>query len=132
MRRPTLAYRSYGREGQTQLHDQREHGPHPHSGNPSVSGRSHCRWPKLSTVFKDAETADYVGLAEHCAKGDSFCSSAQAVKYGQSTPSPSAETCNRGASRDQMAVRGSKKGGGNPGAVTTPGFDACRNGAREG
>jgi hypothetical protein len=39
-------------------------------------------------IYKDAETAYYVGLAVHCAKGDSFCSSAQAVKYGQSTPSP--------------------------------------------
>jgi hypothetical protein len=40
--------------------------------------------------FKDAETADYVGVAVHCAQQSTFCSSAQAVKYGQTTPSPSA------------------------------------------
>jgi hypothetical protein len=40
--------------------------------------------------FKDPETADYVGLAVHCAKGNAFCASAQAVKYGQTTPSHSA------------------------------------------
>src|ERR1039458_8546051 len=38
--------------------------------------------------FKDAETADYVGLAVHCAQGNAFCSTAQAVKYGQTSPSP--------------------------------------------
>jgi hypothetical protein len=32
--------------------------------------------------FKDDETNDYVGLAVHCAQGDTFCSGAQAVKYG--------------------------------------------------
>jgi hypothetical protein len=37
--------------------------------------------------FKDAETADYVGVAVHCAQGSAFCSSASAVKYGQTTPS---------------------------------------------
>ena len=26
--------------------------------------------------FKDAETADYVGLAVHCAKGNAFCANA--------------------------------------------------------
>jgi hypothetical protein len=42
--------------------------------------------------FKDAEVADYVGLGVHCAQGagSQFCSSAQAVKFGQTTPSPSA------------------------------------------
>ena len=40
--------------------------------------------------FKDAETADYVGLAVHCAQGNAFCSTAQAVKYGQTSPSPTA------------------------------------------
>src|SRR5262249_5279064 len=39
---------------------------------------------------KDAETADYVGIGVHCAQGDSFCSTAQAVKFGQSSPSPTA------------------------------------------
>ena len=40
--------------------------------------------------FKDAETADYVGIAVHCARGSSFCAKAQGVKYGQSAPSPTA------------------------------------------
>jgi len=40
--------------------------------------------------FKDAETADYVGLAIHCAKGNSVCANAQAVKFGQTTPSNTA------------------------------------------
>jgi hypothetical protein len=40
--------------------------------------------------FKDPETADYVGVAVHCAQGNTFCTSATAVKYGQSTPSPTA------------------------------------------
>jgi hypothetical protein len=40
--------------------------------------------------YKDPETADYVGLAVHCAKGTSFCANAEAVKYGQTTPSHTA------------------------------------------
>ena len=40
--------------------------------------------------YKDAEIADYIGVAVHCAQSDPTCSSAQAVKYGQSSPSPSA------------------------------------------
>ena len=40
--------------------------------------------------FKDQETADYVGLAVHCAQDSAFCADAQAVKFGQSTPSPTA------------------------------------------
>jgi hypothetical protein len=40
--------------------------------------------------FKDAETADYVGIAVHCAQDSTFCSTAQGVKYGQTTPSPTA------------------------------------------
>jgi len=40
--------------------------------------------------FKNAEVADYVGLAVHCAKDSEFCSSAQAVKYGDTTPSSTA------------------------------------------
>jgi hypothetical protein len=42
--------------------------------------------------FKDPEVADYIGVAVHCAKGDSICANAQAVKFGQSTPSPTAVT----------------------------------------
>src|SRR5450755_1051622 len=41
-------------------------------------------------TFKDAETADYVGVAVHCAKGSAFCSTAQGVKFGQTSPSPTA------------------------------------------
>jgi hypothetical protein len=40
--------------------------------------------------FKDQETNDYVGLGVHCAQSDSFCSTAMAVKFGQSTPSNTA------------------------------------------
>ena len=40
--------------------------------------------------FKDPETADYIGLGVHCAKGSAFCADAQAVKYGQTTPSHTA------------------------------------------
>src|SRR5579862_8832714 len=37
--------------------------------------------------FKDQETNDYIGLAVHCAKGNAVCANAEAVKYGQSSPS---------------------------------------------
>jgi hypothetical protein len=40
--------------------------------------------------FKDAETADYVGVAVHCAQGSAVCADASAVKYGQAAASPSA------------------------------------------
>jgi hypothetical protein len=40
--------------------------------------------------FKDAEVADYVGVALHCAKGAAICANAQAIKFGQTSPSPSA------------------------------------------
>jgi hypothetical protein len=40
--------------------------------------------------FKDPETADYVGIGVHCAKGSAFCADAQAVKFGQTTPSSTA------------------------------------------
>jgi hypothetical protein len=42
--------------------------------------------------FKDAETADYVGVAVHCAKASAFCSTARGVKFGQTTPSLTAVT----------------------------------------
>ncbi|MGH9124614.1 MAG: hypothetical protein ACRDZ8_07790 [Acidimicrobiales bacterium] len=42
--------------------------------------------------FKDAETADYVGLAVHCAQGATFCSSASGVKFAQPTATPTAVT----------------------------------------
>ena len=40
--------------------------------------------------FKDAETADYVGVAVHCAQGNAFCSTAKADRGNQTTPSPTA------------------------------------------
>ncbi len=40
--------------------------------------------------FKDQEVADYVGLGVHCAQGDAFCASAQGVKFGETTSSPTA------------------------------------------
>jgi hypothetical protein len=40
--------------------------------------------------YKDPEVADYIGLAVHCAEGSAFCANAEAVKYGQTTPSHTA------------------------------------------
>ena len=40
--------------------------------------------------YKDPETADYIGLAIHCAKASAVCANAEAVKYGQTTPSHTA------------------------------------------
>jgi hypothetical protein len=40
--------------------------------------------------FKDPEVADYVGIGVHCASGSALCADAQGVKFGQSTPSPTA------------------------------------------
>ena len=40
--------------------------------------------------FKDAETADYVGLGVHCAQGQAFCADAMGVKFGQTQPSHTA------------------------------------------
>ena len=40
--------------------------------------------------YKDPETADYIGVAVHCAQGNAFCATAKAVKYGQTSPSPTA------------------------------------------
>ena len=45
-----------------------------------------------SDRFKDAETADYVGVAVHCAAGSAFCANASGVKFGQTTASPTAST----------------------------------------
>jgi hypothetical protein len=40
--------------------------------------------------FKDAEVADYVGVGVHCSRGSAFCSTAKGVKFGQTSPSPTA------------------------------------------
>jgi hypothetical protein len=42
--------------------------------------------------FKDAEVADYIGEAVHCAQGSATCADAKAVKFGQTQPTPSAVT----------------------------------------
>jgi hypothetical protein len=42
--------------------------------------------------FKDAESADYVGVAVHCATGAAFCATAKGVKFGQTTATPTAST----------------------------------------
>ena len=40
--------------------------------------------------YKDAETADYIGIAVHCARNNTVCSSARGVKYGQTSATPTA------------------------------------------
>ena len=60
---------------------------------PKVFGASSPEAQQLAAdtdSFKDAETADYVGVAVHCAKGSAFCSTAQGVKFGQAAPSATA------------------------------------------
>jgi hypothetical protein len=62
---------------------------------PKVFGTSSPEDEQLTNdpdSYKDPETADYVGLGVHCAKGSAFCSDATAVKYGQTTPSNTAVT----------------------------------------
>jgi hypothetical protein len=57
---------------------------------PKVFGASSAENAQLNAdpnSFKDAETADYVGLGVHCAAASPFCASASATKYGQGTPS---------------------------------------------
>jgi hypothetical protein len=60
---------------------------------PKVFGVNSPEYAQLKAdpdPYKDAETADYVGLGVHCARGNAFCADAKAIKYGQSTPSASA------------------------------------------
>ncbi|MGH8861090.1 MAG: hypothetical protein ACRDVG_07620, partial [Jatrophihabitantaceae bacterium] len=61
---------------------------------PTVFGPSSPEVAQLnadtSDSFKDIEVADYVGEAVHCARGDAVCADAQAVKFGQTSPSPTA------------------------------------------
>jgi hypothetical protein len=44
-----------------------------------------------SDSFKDAEVADYIGVALHCAKGAAICADAQANRGLETTPSPTAQ-----------------------------------------
>ena len=60
---------------------------------PKVFGASSPEAQQLSAdpnAFKDAETADYVGVAVHCASGSASCATAQGVKFGQGSPSATA------------------------------------------
>ncbi len=41
--------------------------------------------------FKDAEIADYIGVALHCTKGAAICANAQANRGNGTTPSPTAQ-----------------------------------------
>jgi hypothetical protein len=41
-------------------------------------------------AFKDAEVADYAGVAVHCASGSAVCAAAKAVKFGQQSASATA------------------------------------------
>ena len=62
---------------------------------PEVFGGNSPEGTQVATdpdSFKDNEVADYVGVAVHCAQGDTICANAQAVKNGQSTPSHTAVT----------------------------------------
>src|SRR4029077_1087939 len=56
------------------------------SGSPEVAQLN----ADTGDPFRDAEVADYIGVALHCAQGDVRCANAQAVKFGQTTPSPTA------------------------------------------
>jgi hypothetical protein len=40
--------------------------------------------------FKDAETADYVGVAVHCGQDSAFCADATGTKFGQTSATPTA------------------------------------------
>ncbi|MEA2587081.1 MAG: hypothetical protein QOH66_8 [Actinomycetota bacterium] len=46
----------------------------------------------VTDTFKDQETNDYIGVSIHCGTGAAAatCANAQAVKYGQTSPSPTA------------------------------------------
>jgi hypothetical protein len=60
---------------------------------PKVFGTSSPEEQQLTEdpdTYKDAETADYVGVAVHCAAGSSFCGTAEGVRYGQTSPSATA------------------------------------------
>jgi hypothetical protein len=60
---------------------------------PEVFGASSPEAKQLaadSDPYKDPETADYIGVAVHCARGNAFCATAKGIKYGQTSPSPTA------------------------------------------
>ena len=60
---------------------------------PEVFGTNSPEYAQLvndTDPYKDPETADYVGVAVHCAKNATFCAGAKAVKYGQAAASSAA------------------------------------------
>src|SRR5579864_7296549 len=60
---------------------------------PKVFGASSPETAQLNADgdrFKDAESADYVGLGVHCTAGSPFCATATGVKFGQTIASPTA------------------------------------------
>jgi hypothetical protein len=60
---------------------------------PKVFGASSPEVNQLnadSDSFKDAETADYDGVAIHCAIANNVCTSAKGIKFGQTTATPTA------------------------------------------
>jgi hypothetical protein len=56
----------------------------------TVFGANSPEVQQLAAQGNAAATTDYVGVAVHCAKGDSTCADAQAIKFGQTSPSPTA------------------------------------------
>jgi hypothetical protein len=60
----------------------------------TVFGAGSPETQQLADKGNASATTDYIGVAVHCAKGDSICADAQAVKYGQTTPSPTARPDN--------------------------------------
>jgi hypothetical protein len=57
---------------------------------PTVFGPNSPEAAQLAALGSNQATADYVGVAVHCAQGSAFCADATAVKFGQSTATPSA------------------------------------------
>src|SRR5215468_4688077 len=52
---------------------------------PKVFGPDSPEAAQLAASGSDQATADYVGVAVHCAQGSAFCADATAVKFGQTT-----------------------------------------------
>jgi hypothetical protein len=65
---------------------------------PKVFGKNSPEAKQLAAdpdSFKDPETADYVGVAVHCAQGGTegaFCANAKGIKYGQTKPTHTASS----------------------------------------
>ena len=74
----------------------RQHGARERQRRParrcSAPTRPRSRSTTPTRPVQGPEIADYIGEAVHCAQGDAICADAQRVKFGQTTPSPSAVT----------------------------------------